>query len=93
MDTQTGDFPWLKLGVFAKTGDIEKAINAGVKASGRTYSGSWKPQKYDVYFQLSHGVTLERSLQCNDCHGPSGVMDFKALGYAEEKIKELIKKR
>ena len=92
MDTQTGDFPWLKLGVFAKTGDIEKAIRAGVNASGRPYSGSWKPKKYDVYFQLSHGVTVERSLQCNDCHSPSGVMDFKALGYTEEKVKELTQK-
>jgi len=69
MDKKTGDFPWLKLGVFAKTGDIEKAIKVSVNESGRPYSGSWKPEKYDVYFQLSHGVTVERSLQCNDCHG------------------------
>jgi hypothetical protein len=41
----------------------------------------------------SHGVTVERSLQCNDCHGLSGVMDFKALGYSEGKVKELTKKR
>jgi len=93
VDKKTGDFLWLDLGMFTKTGDIEKAIKAGVDANGRLYSGSWEPKKYDVYFQLSHGVTVERSLQCNDCHSPSGIMDFKALGYTEEKVKELTKKR
>jgi hypothetical protein len=33
MDKQTRDIPWLKLEVFAKTGDIEKVINAGINAS------------------------------------------------------------
>jgi len=23
----------------------------------------------------------EKALQCNECHGPQGVMDFKALGF------------
>jgi hypothetical protein len=93
MDKNTGDFLWLKLGVFAKTGNLKKAIRVGAEESGRRYSGAWKPNEYDVYFQLSHGVTLERSLQCNDCHSPSGLLDFKALGYSEEKAKELSQKR
>jgi hypothetical protein len=93
VDKKTGEFLWLKLDVLTQTGDIEKAIQAGVDANGRTYSGSWEPKKYDVYFQLSHGVTLERSLECNDCHSPSGGMDFKALGYSEEQIKELTQKK
>jgi len=29
------------------------------------------------------------ALKCNACHGPSGVMDFKALNYKEEMIKKL----
>ena len=93
MDKETGEFLWLKLGVFAKTGNVDKAIQAGADASGRPYSGAWKPKQYDVYFQLSHGVTVERALQCNDCHSPSGVMDFAALGYSQEKVKELTQKR
>ena len=48
VDKKSGDFLWLKLGVFAKTGDIEKAIKTGVNESGRPYSGSWKPKKYEV---------------------------------------------
>ena len=93
VDGESGDFLPLKLAVFAKTGDIEKAIAAGVKESGIIYSGSWQPIEYNVYFQLSHGVTVERSLQCNDCHDSSGIMDFKALGYSEEKVEVLIKNR
>ena len=89
VDQKTGKFLWLKLGTYAKTGNVEKSIEAGAKASGRPYSGSWKAKEYDVYFQLSHGVTKKRALRCQDCHSPNGVFDFKALGYSQEKIKKL----
>ena len=89
VDAKTGDFLWLKLGVFAKTGDVDKAVEVGAKESGRPYSGSWKPKQYDVYFQVSHGVTREHALRCKDCHAPGGVIDFKALGYPEKRIKKL----
>ncbi|MBW2640945.1 MAG: hypothetical protein JRE10_12540 [Deltaproteobacteria bacterium] len=49
MDKKTGDFPWLKLGVFAKTGDIEKAINAGVNESGRPCSGEFY---FSIFFKF-----------------------------------------
>lgn len=93
VDAETGDFLWLKLGVFAKTGDVDRAVKAGAAESGRPYSGTWKPKEYDVYFQLSHGVTKKHALRCKDCHAPDGVMDFKALGYPEDRIRKLAKQR
>ncbi len=93
VDTETGDLLRLKLEVFAKTGNVDQAVQAGVKASGRPYSGSWNPKEYDVYFQLSHGVTKEHVLSCKACHTSDGVMDFKALGYPAERIKKLTRQK
>jgi len=93
VDAETGDFLWLKLGVFAKTGDVNRAVQAGVEASGRPYSGSWKPKEYDVYYQLSHGVTKEHALRCKSCHTRNGVLDFTALGYPEARVKKLTKEK
>ncbi len=93
VDANTGDFLWLKLGVFAKTGDVDRAVKTGAEASRRPYSGTWKPKEYDVYFQLSHGVTKKHALRCNDCHTPDGLMDFKALGYSKDRIKNLTKQK
>jgi hypothetical protein len=89
VDAQTGDFLWLKLGVFAKTGDVTRSIEAGVTESSRPYSGSWVAREYDVYFQLSHGVTKTDALRCKDCHSLEGTMDFEALGYSEEETRKL----
>ncbi len=93
VDSKTGAFLWLKLGVFAKTGDVDKAVEAGVKANGHPYSGSWNAKKYAIYYQLSHAVTRKHALRCKDCHSPNGVMDFKALGYSKERIAKLTKKK
>ena len=93
VDAETGDFLWLKLGVFAKTGDVKRAVQAGAEESGRPYSGSWSPKEYDLYFQLSHGITKEHALRCRDCHQPEGVLNFKALGYTEARAKKLSERR
>ena len=37
---------------------------------------------------VNHGITKD-ALQCKDCHTTKGVMDFKALGYTPERIKDL----
>ncbi|NOZ72738.1 MAG: hypothetical protein GXP38_12650 [Chloroflexi bacterium] len=79
--------PWpLKLAVFYKTGDLEKAIQAGAKALGQNYT-SWQPAPKKVSLQLSHGVVpADQALSCGDCHIPNGRLDFAALGYNEDRI-------
>ncbi len=89
VDAQTGEFLWLKLRVFAETGDVTRSIEAGATASCRPYSGSWVAKEYDVYFQLSHGVTKTDALRCKDCHSLNGTMDFEVLGYSEDEIQKL----
>jgi len=80
--------PWpLKLDVFYKTGDLEKAIEAGAEAAGLNYTGEWEPKTYAVPLQLSHGIVeAERATTCNECHVPDGRMDFASLGYDEERV-------
>ncbi|HID63635.1 MAG TPA: hypothetical protein EYP49_13000 [Anaerolineae bacterium] len=88
-DKESGELLNLKVDVFAQTGDLEKAIAAGVTESGQAYSGAWVPKEIKAYFWLSHGVTKEEALVCSDCHGEEGLLDFAALGYSEEEAKNL----
>lgn len=88
-DKESGELLHLKADVFAQTGDLEKAIVAGVAESGQTYSGAWVPKEIEAYFWLSHGVTKVEALFCSDCHGEGGILDFAALGYSEEEAENL----
>jgi len=41
-------------------------------------------------FSMNHQVApREEALRCDSCHSPKCVLDFKKLGYGEEKIKKL----
>lgn len=33
--------------------------------------------------EISHAIRKDGALTCNNCHGPAGVMDWKALGYTD----------
>lgn len=37
---------------------------------------------------VNHGITKE-ARTCQECHSKNGILDFKALGYSEERIKDL----
>ena len=46
------------------------------------------------FAQLRTGVSRTydpkgEALKCESCHGPKGVLDFRKLGYGEERIKKL----
>ena len=46
--------------------------------------------KETMVFSMNHQVApREETLRCDSCHSPKGVLDFKKLGYGEEKIKKL----
>jgi octaheme c-type cytochrome (tetrathionate reductase family) len=62
--------------------DWDKALRQGAEASGLPYSGRYGFATTTMYWPLAHMVQPgERALQCADCHGEGGRMDFAALGY------------
>lgn len=62
--------------------DWDKALRLGAQAAGLPYSGQYGFVPSVMYWPLAHMVQPgERSLQCGDCHGERGRMDFVALGY------------
>jgi octaheme c-type cytochrome (tetrathionate reductase family) len=70
-------------GGFWKEFDWDKAFRLGARAVGVEYSGEYGWAKTVMYWPLSHMVTPKGgALQCNDCHGESGRMDWGSLGYA-----------
>ena len=70
-------------GGYWKDFDWDQALRLGAASTGLPYSGSWGFAETQMFWPLSHMVQRkERALQCTDCHGANGRMDWKALGYA-----------
>ncbi len=60
----------------------DKALRLGAEASGIEYSGQYGFAPSEMYWPLSHMVaTKDKALQCVDCHGERGRMNWQALGY------------
>jgi hypothetical protein len=50
--------------------------------TGLEYSGELGFAETWMYWRTSHMVQpAENALQCNDCHGANGRLDWAALGY------------
>jgi hypothetical protein len=47
----------------------------------------WIP--VDAALEISHAIRKDGALTCDRCHSPSGVLDFKALGYDEAEAASL----
>jgi octaheme c-type cytochrome (tetrathionate reductase family) len=62
--------------------DWDKACRLGADTTGLNYSGQYGWVETAMYWPLSHMVqTKEKALQCVECHGDRGVMNWRALGY------------
>jgi len=57
-------------------------VRAGKKVEPR-----WLPT--DAMMEINHAIRLDGALTCDNCHGPSGVMDWRALGYTREEFDKL----
>jgi len=65
-----------------KSYDWKRAAKAAEKSSGLPFSGEYGFAPTELYDPINHMVaTSEKALSCNDCHGKSGRLDWKALGY------------
>lgn len=62
--------------------DWDLAARLGAEASGIAYSGQYGFVDTEMYWALTHLVApKEEALQCHDCHGDNGRMDWESLGY------------
>jgi octaheme c-type cytochrome (tetrathionate reductase family) len=62
--------------------DWDQAFRTNVANTGLAYSGQYDFASTTMYWTLTHMVQpKEKALQCTDCHGQNGVMDWEALGY------------
>jgi len=68
--------------------DWDKALRMGAKQVGLEYSGEYGFVDTLMFWPLSHMVLpKDKALQCNDCHGRQGRMDWNALGYPEDPMR------
>jgi octaheme c-type cytochrome (tetrathionate reductase family) len=66
----------------------DQAARLGSEATGLAYSGEMGFAPTEMYWVLSHMVApKEEALQCYDCHGGDGRMDWQALGYYGDPIR------
>jgi len=81
--------------VYNRTGNIKEALDAGMKpyqAMGLRWSGEWMAMQVPgiSYISVNHGIK-KVGLSCNACHSDHGAMDFKALGYTAQQVRQLEK--
>lgn len=84
--------------VFGKKGDPDaywvnfdwnKAAAAGMKASGLPFSGEYGFAPTVMYWSINHMVVpADQALGCLDCHGDQGRLDWKALGYKADPMRD-----
>lgn len=69
--------------------DWDQALRLGSESTGLPYSGNHGFAATVMYWPLSHMVApKEGALQCTDCHGEGGRMDWTALGYDGDPARE-----
>lgn len=84
--------------VFGKKGDPDaywvnydwnKAAAAGMKASGLAYSGEYAFVPTEMYWRINHMVVpADNALGCLDCHGDGGRLNWQALGYKADPMRD-----
>jgi hypothetical protein len=63
--------------------DWDRSAKMGEAFTGLTFSGQMGFAETEMVWPLSHMIApADKALQCLECHGATGRMDFKALGYA-----------
>ncbi len=62
--------------------DWDEALRIGTEVTGLPFSGKYDFAPTRMYMPQNHMVTAkEQALQCPDCHGPTGRMHWRRLGY------------
>ena len=73
---------------FWETFDWLSALELGAQDAGLDFSGQFGFAETTMAYPTTHMVQAkERALQCNDCHGENGRLDWQALGYHGDPMK------
>ncbi len=65
----------------------DKALKLGSQATGLAYSGKYGFASTGMFWKISHMVApKEDALQCADCHGDNGRMNWHKLGFEGDPI-------
>ncbi len=74
-------------GGFWEVFDWDQALALSTQFTGLAYSGEYGFAETWMYWRTSHMVQpKENALQCVDCHGENGRLDWQALGYPGDPI-------
>jgi len=74
-------------GGFWENFDWPSALELGAQDAGLNYSGQYGFAETWMYWPTTHMVQpKENALQCDDCHGENGRMDWESLGYPGDPI-------
>jgi hypothetical protein len=69
-------------GGFWETFDWDSAFRLNEPNTGLAFSGEYGFAPTEMYWSLTHMVQpKEEALQCTECHGEGGRLDWAALGY------------
>ncbi len=67
---------------FWQTFDWKRSAEIGMKTAGLPFSGEVDFIKTTMYWRINHMVSeASEALDCLDCHGDQGRMDWRSLGY------------
>ncbi|MBI5839426.1 MAG: tetrathionate reductase family octaheme c-type cytochrome [Chloroflexi bacterium] len=74
-------------GGFWTTFDWDSAFKLAAPITGLDYSGQYGFTETYMYWPTTHMVqSSDNALQCDDCHGENGRMDWEMLGYSGDPI-------
>ncbi len=69
--------------------DWDPALRLGAEITGMAYSGEYGFAMTEMFWPQTHMVApKERALQCRACHSENGRMDWEALGYDGDPIRQ-----
>ena len=74
--------------------DLGMKANATMVEKGLSYSGQHDFVETEMWWRINHMVSpKDQALQCNDCHNKGQRLDWKALGYDGDPMKNKQGKR
>jgi octaheme c-type cytochrome (tetrathionate reductase family) len=76
-------------GGYWKEFDWDASFRLGEEVTGLPYSGNYDFAATEMFWPSTHMVaTKDKALQCQACHSEGGRMDWNALGYDGDPIKQ-----
>jgi hypothetical protein len=76
-------------GGYWKEFDWDQALRLGAEVTGLPYSGEYGFAETDMFWPQTHMVAPKtKALQCLACHSDNGRMDWQALGYDGDPVKQ-----